>query len=132
MFFEAAKDWHLPFNKQPFHLAFLHIKPNVVGIIGYGLTFANALQWLKEASFKLTNKILARHLLSTHFQMSNNIINGLVQNLIFLVHDSNLKVKVAEEKPLLIKQCVDIIWTRLLENKMVRPNNAIQQATTLE
>lgn len=120
-------------------ILFLHIGPNVFEIIQDAASYDAALRLLEEVYIKPPNVIFARHLLSSRFQKQEEGLDEFLQALVTLAHDCNFTAITAEQnKNSFIRDSFirglksNHIRQRLLENKTLTLDEAIQQSRALE
>ena len=148
----SSKHWKLWFRNFKYFLStiashspdklevlFSHIGTNVVDVIQDCSTYNDAVEKLNAAYLKTPNEIYARHLLASRTQKPGENLDEFILALNTLASDCKFEAVSAEQNRCSFVRDSFIrglqsstIRTRLLENKSLTLDEAINQAKTLE
>ncbi|CAM1308932.1 Uncharacterised protein r2_g1910 [Pycnogonum litorale] len=126
-------------SEDKLELLFLYVSSEVSDIIQEATSFDNAIILLEDAYVKPVNEVFARHLLSSRMQNESEPIDDFLQALNSLAGDCNFKaVTAVQNRSDSIRDAFirglssNVIRTRLLENKTLTLDKAVDQARSLE
>ena len=115
-----------------------HVSPDVYEYIADHVTYASALNRLKELYIKPTNEIFARHTLSTRKQKEEETIDMYIESLLSLAKECDFQaVNAIENRDDYVRDAFitglrsSSIRQRLLENRTLKLNTAVDQARSL-